>query len=120
MQFSFSFLDIWGRCIQVIAFIRLILYSAALMNSTFYFKFRLAQKFQKKNPCIQEVNSSNSCCSKVSWTLGTLPRLAREPAHTVDPGFKGKGERLSPTTQAYSEELQNPAVQTMKEVAGCN
>lgn len=41
MQFSFSFLDIWGRYIQVIAFIRLILYSAALMNSTFYFKFLL-------------------------------------------------------------------------------
>lgn len=41
MQFSFSLLDIWGRYIQVIAFIRLILYSAALMNSTFYFKFLL-------------------------------------------------------------------------------
>ena len=44
---------------------------------------------KKKNPSIQEVNSSNCCCSKVSWTLGALPGLAMQPAHTVDPGFKG-------------------------------
>ena len=50
-------------------------------------QYMLTEK--KKNPSIQEVNSSNCCCSKVSWTLGTLPGLAMQPAHTVDPGFKG-------------------------------